>query len=90
MPSLVLTLGGDKRKLLLHLSWYIELVLKVIRSEIWITLKVIVRTLNIILNLTDNRCNPNSSGVMWQNFGRGIPLLRQRSEHAEVFLLSYW
>lgn len=32
-PSLVLTLGGDKRYLLLDLRWNIELVLKVIRFE---------------------------------------------------------
>ena len=32
-PRLVLTLGCDKRNLLLDLRWYIVLVLKVIRSE---------------------------------------------------------
>ena len=48
-PSLVLTLGGDKRILLLDLRWDIELFLKVIRFErcfstiLWIALKVIVR-----------------------------------------------
>ena len=46
-PSLVLTVGDDKRKFLLDLKWYMELVLKVIRSEMyfgaifWIALKVI-------------------------------------------------